>query len=67
MLWWVRLDFFFLLGRAASRGVFWGVCELCMTLHNLSANGCGCVPVLVVVCHGASSTGTCLLLGGIGS
>ena len=50
-----------------SIGVFWGVCELIMILGNLSANGWGCVPVLLVVGHGASSTGACWLLGGAGS
>ena len=50
-----------------SGGVFWSVCELSMTLGSLSANGWVCVPVLLVVCHGASSTGACWLLGGAGS
>ena len=47
--------------------VFWGVCELSMILGSLSANGWGCVPVLLVVWHGASSTGACWPLGGAGS
>ena len=47
--------------------VFWGVCELSMILGSLSANGCGCVPVLLVVWHGTSSTGACWPLGGAGS
>ena len=55
------------LGRATSDGVFWCVCELSMILGSLSANGWGCVPVLVVIWHGASSTGACWLLGGAGS
>ena len=55
VFWWVGLDLVFLVDRAASSGVFWGVCEL---------NGWGCVPVLLVVWHGVSSTGACLLLGG---
>ena len=38
----------------------WGVCEL-MILGSLSANGWCCVPVLLVVWHGASSTGACWL------
>ena len=29
--------------------VCWGVCELIMILGSLSANGWGCVPVLLVV------------------
>ena len=40
-----------------SSGVFCGVCELSMILGSLSANGWHCVPVLLVVWHGASSTG----------
>ena len=46
---------------------FWGVCELSMILGSLSANGWGCVPVLLVVWHGASSTRACWPLGGAGS
>ena len=57
--WLVGLDLFFQVGRATSGGVFWGVCELSMILGSLSANGWGCVPVLLVVWHGASSTGIC--------
>ena len=56
---WMRLDLVFLVGRTISGGLFWGVCELIMILGNLSANGWGCVPVLLVVWHGASSTGAC--------
>ena len=65
--WWVGLDIVLLVGRATSGGVFSGVCELSMTLGSLSANGWGCVPVLLVVWHGASSTGACWPLGGAGS
>ena len=46
---WVGLDLFPLVGRAASSVVFWGVCDLIMILGSLSATGCGCVPVLLVV------------------
>ena len=67
MFWWVGLDLAFLVGRAAPGGVFLGVCELSMILGSLSANGWGCVPVLLVVWDGASSTGTCWPLGGAGS
>ena len=49
---WVQLDLVFLVGRAALGGVFWGVCEFIMILGSLSANGWGCVPVLLVVWHG---------------
>ena len=67
VFWWVGLDLVFLVGRAASGSVFWSVCELSMILGSLSADGWGCVPVLLVVWHGASSTGTCWPLGGAGS
>ena len=67
VFWWVRLDLTFLVGRAASGGVFWDVCELSMILGTLSSNWWGCVPVLLVVWHGASSTGACWPLGGAGS
>ena len=63
MFWW-GVDLVFLVDRAASSGVFWGVCELSIILGNLSANRWCCVPVLLVVWHGACSTGVCLLLGG---
>ena len=36
-------------GRTTSGGVFWDVCDLIMILGSLSANGWGCVPVLLVV------------------
>ena len=66
VFWWMRLDLVFLVGRTTSSGVFWGVCEL-MILGCLSANGWGCVPVLLVVWHRVSSTVDCLLLSGAGS
>ena len=53
---WMRLDLIFLVGRTACSGVLCGVCELIMILGSLSANGWDCVPVLLVVCHGMSST-----------
>ena len=59
VFWWLGLDLVQLVGRAASGGVFLSVCELSMTLGSLSANRWGCVPVLLVVWHGASSTGAC--------
>ena len=67
VFWWVGLDLVFLVGKTESSGVFWGVCELSMILDSLSANGWGCVPVLLVNWHGVSSTGACWLLGGAGS
>ena len=63
----MRLDLVFLVSRTMSGGVFWGVCDLIMILGLLSANGWGCVPVLIVVCHGVSSTVACWLLCGAGS
>ena len=67
VFWWVGLDLVFLVGRAVSGGVFWGVCDLILILGSLSANGGGCVPVLLVVCHGVYNTVACCLLGGVGS
>ena len=61
VFWWVGLDLVFLVGRAASGRVFWGFCELSMSLGSLSANGWGCLPVLLFVLHGASSSGVCWL------
>ena len=67
VFWWMRLDLVFLVGRTTSGDVFWGVCELIMILGSLSAHGWACVPVLPVVWHGVSSTGTCWSLSGAGS
>ena len=67
VFWWMRLDLVFLVGRTTSSGVFWGVCELIVILGSLSGNGWGCVPVLLVVWLGVSSTGACWLLRGAGS
>ncbi len=39
VFWWMKLDLVFLVGRTASGGVFWGVCELSMILGSLYANG----------------------------
>ena len=67
VFWWMRLDLVFLGGRTASGVVFWGVCELSVILVSLSANGWVCVPVLLVVWHGVSSTVACWSLSGAGS
>ena len=67
VFWWMRLDLVFLVGRTKSGGVFWGVCELIMISDSLSANGLGCVPVLLVVCHVVSSTVACWSFSGAGS
>ena len=61
------LDLVFLVDRSTSCGVFWGVCGLIMILGSLSANGWGCVPVLLVVWHRVSSTVACWLLSEVGS
>ena len=59
VFWWMRLDLVFLVGRTVSVGMFWGVYELIVILGSLSANGWGCVAVLLVVWHWVSSTGGC--------
>ena len=66
VFWWMRLDLVFLVGTYTSGGVFWGVCDL-MILGSLSANGWGCVPVLLVVWHRVSSTVACSSLSEAGS
>ena len=63
----MRLDPAFLVVRTESGGVFWGVCDLIMILGSLSANGWGCVPVLLVFWHKVSSTVACWSLSGAGS
>ena len=67
VLWSMRLYLVFLVDRSTSSGVFWGVCDLIMILGSLSANGWGCVPVLLVVWCRVSSTVACWLLSGAGS
>ena len=67
VFWWVGLDLALLVKRVESGGVFCSVCELNMILGNLCANEWDCVPVLLVVWHGESSTGACWLLGGAAS
>ena len=64
---WMRQNLVFLVGRTESGHVFWGVCDLIMILGSLSADGWGCIPVLLVIWHGVSSTGTCWPLSGAGS
>ena len=61
---WVELSLFPVMSRAVSGGVFWGICELSMSLGSLCADGWVCVPVFFVVCCEASSTGSCWQLGG---
>ena len=67
VFWWVRLDLVFLVGGSTCGGVFRGVCDLTVILGSLSANGWGCVPVLLVVWHRVSSTVDCWSLSGAGS
>ena len=64
--WWVELDLSPLIDRATSVGVFWGVCGLSMTLGSLYADGWVCVPVLLVVWHGAFSPRVCSQLDSAG-
>ena len=66
VVWWMRLDLVFLVGRTVSSGVFWDVCNL-MILGRLSGNAWGCIPVLLVVQHRVSSTVACCSLSGAGS
>ena len=65
--WWMKLDLVFLVGSSMSGGVFCGDCGLIMILGSVFANGCHCVPVLLVVWHRVSSTGACWSLSGAGS
>ena len=67
VFWWMRLDLVFLVSRTASSGVFWDECDLIMILGSLSANGWGCVRVLLVVWHRVPSTVACWSLSGAGS
>ena len=66
VFWWVRLDLVFLVGTTAFGAVFWVVCDLIMIFGSLSANGWGCVPVLLVVWHRVSSTVACWSSSGAG-
>ena len=66
VFWRMQLDLVFLVGRTASGGVVWGVCELIMILRSLSPDGWVCVPVLLVVWHSVSSTGPCWSLSELG-
>ena len=65
--WWMRLDLVFLVGTSTSVGVFWGICGLIMILVSLSANGWGCVLVLLVVWHRMSHTVACWSFSEAGS
>ena len=67
VFWWMRLDLVFLVGRTTSDGVFWDICELSMILGSHSANGLGCIPLLLIVWHRVFSTVACWLLRLAGS
>ena len=67
VFWWMRLDLVFLVGTSTSSGVFWGYCGLIMILGSPSANGWGCVPVVLVVWHRVASLVACWLLNEAGS
>ena len=67
VLWGVELGLVTLMGRAASGGVFSSVYELSTMFGSLSADGRGCVPVLLAVWPKASSTGAFKQLGATGS
>ena len=55
--WWVELGLGLLLGRAVSRGMSRGGCELSKSLSTLSTDGCGCVPTMYFVGLRHTSTG----------
>ena len=48
-LWWVELSLFPQVRKAMSGDVLGCVCELTTTLGNLSSDGVGCGPVLLVL------------------
>ena len=64
VLQWAGLSPVTLMGRVTLGGVFWGVCELTMTLSSLFVNGWDCVPISMVVWPEAPSTGVCKKLSG---
>ena len=67
VFWRIRLDLVFLVGRTASSGMFCAVCDFIIILGSLSANECGCIPVLLVVWRRVTSTVACWSLSGAGS
>ena len=52
--WWAELGVFPLVGKAMSSHVFIGGCWHRMNSGSLSADGCGCVPTILVGWRGAS-------------
>ena len=57
VLWWMELDLVSLKGSVMSSSVSWGDYGFGMALGSLSDNGQGCVSVLLMIWHEASSTG----------
>ena len=60
----MELDLVSLKGSAMSSSMFWGLYRFGMALGSLSANGQGCVPVLLQVWCEGTRTGPCLPWGG---
>lgn len=46
---WVELDFFPFSGQVVTSGMFSSIFKLNITLGNLFAHDCGCIPILLVV------------------
>ena len=60
----MELDLVSLKGSAMSSSMFWGLYRFGMALGSLSANGQGCVPVLLQVwCEGPGLDLACLGVG----
>ena len=47
--WWVQLTLLLLIHRSISGSMFWGSCELNITLSSPSADGWVCVSVFLIV------------------
>ena len=67
VFWWIELNLASLKVSAVSSNVFWVVFALGIALGSLSANGQGCVPVLLKDRHQAFGPEACWTLGGIWS
>ena len=67
VFWWIESDLASLKVSAVSSNVFWVVFALGIALGSLSANGQGCVPVLLKNRHQASGPEACWTLGGVWS
>ena len=64
MFWWMELHSISLKSIDMSSSMSWGVYVLGISLSDLSTMGEGCVSVLLMVWHEASSTGDFWPLGG---